>query len=152
MLRSTRWGITAPVPGRRGGRTAGGEMNADPRVRRALAQCDLLIDIYSAWLGRYEDDDRHADIDWIMAIVPEMEATEQRRRGWLCVSGTGTPGIGWQLDDHGWLVGSLCGSMRGYPYTRLTRGQFRAAAKASGVSLPSRHATLYLDQACGGER
>ena len=119
---------------------------SDPRVRRALAQLDTVIDVLSAWSGRYADDDRHANIDWIMAVIPEVEDSGERRAGWLCMSGTATHGIGWQFTGGVFSVHSVCGSMRGARWADLTRGMFRAAAKASGVSLPSCHATLYLEE------
>jgi len=118
------------------------------RYRRAAATLDLWIDVLGAWAGRYEDDDMPADIDWILAVIPQQtpDPPPAIQRGWLCVDRTATPGIGWECSDVGFRLASLCGSFHGLRWP-VTRGQFRAAAKASGVSLPSRHATLHLLQA-----
>lgn len=125
------------------------EAEVEVRRERAICQLDVVIDVLSAWRGRYEDDDRPATTGWIKAVIPEMEATAEYRRGWLCVRGTADPGIGWQFryDTGQFSVCSLCQSMRGVPFVELTRGQFRQAARDSGVCLPARHATLYLDPA-----
>lgn len=119
----------------------------DARRQRALAQVDLVIDVLSAWRDRYEDDDWHAHIDWIMSVIPETERTDRHITGWLCVRGTATPGLGWRFDltKSTFCVDSLCRSMRGIWFSSLTRRQFREAARRSNVCLPSRHATLYLE-------
>jgi len=122
----------------------------DVRRQRAIAQLDCVIDVFSAWSGQYADDDQHADIAWIMAVVPEMEKTTEYRRGWLCVSGTAKQGIGWELHAGQFRVCSLCRSIKGTVFIELTRKMFREAARKSGVSLPSKHATLYLDSTKGG--
>lgn len=111
------------------------------RKRRALAGLDAFIDVASAWRGRYEDDDQPAGIAWITAVIPEMETDPQR--GWLCVSGTATPGIGWWFRGGTFCLGSLSRSLKGLPWP-VTRRQFREAARLSGVSLPACHTTIYL--------
>lgn len=118
------------------------------RRQVALHQLDAFIDVMSGWRCRYEDDDWHAGIGWIMAVIPEdADRGDDWKRGWLCVTATLTPGIGWRfLGPTGsvFAVSSLCRSLRGTPFTEITRKQFRSAAEQSGVTLPSRHATLYL--------
>lgn len=110
----------------------------------ALAQLDAVIDVLSAWRGRYEDDDRPAGIAWVMAVIPECESAPERR-GWLCVGGTARPGIGWAFRGGQFGLTSLCRSLKGLGWP-VTRRQFREAARLSGVSLPARHATLYLSE------
>ena len=119
------------------------------RLRRAKAQADLLVDVLCSWRGRYEDDDRRADIGWIQAVIPEVERRGEPgpdfyRAGWLCVDGTTTPGIGWKFEAGKLHLASLCRSFRGVEWCKITRRIFRIAARNSGVTLPSRHATLYL--------
>lgn len=108
------------------------------RRRRALAGLDAVIDVLSAWRGRYEDDDRPANIAWIVAVIPQTQADPQR--GWLCVGDTAVPGIGWEIRDGAFHFRSLDRS----PWP-ATRRRFREIARANGVRLPACHATLYLD-------
>lgn len=115
----------------------------------ALAQSSILIDVLSAWRGHYEDDDKPAGIAWIMGVIPEVQASPERS-GWLCVRDTATPGIGWRFHKGAFCLASLDRSLRGLPWP-VTRRQFRAAARASGVSLPACHATLHLDRRDGSD-
>lgn len=110
--------------------------------RRAIAGLNLYIDVLSSWLGRYEDDDRPASIAFITAVIPQIE--DNPPRGWLCVRGTATPGIGWRCET-AFGISSLCRSFRGTQWP-VTRRLFREAARKSGVCLPSRHATWHLDK------
>jgi len=109
------------------------------RRQIALAQLDVFIDVASAWRGRYEDDDMPATIAWITAVIPHL--SDDPQRGWLCVSGTATPGIGWEIRSGAFRLAALHGT-KGLSWP-LTRKQFRSAARESGVGLPSRHATIY---------
>lgn len=121
---------------------------SDVRLNRARAQADLLVDVLSAWRGRYEDDDRHADIRWITTVIPETERSESPwyKAGWLCRNGTQIPALGWKLTSN-FQLASLDRSFIGVPFQGITRGQFRKAARSNGVSLPACHATLYLIEA-----
>lgn len=116
-------------------------MSIEYRRQIAIAQIDAVVDVLSAWRGRYEDDDRPATIDWLMAVIPQT--SDDPLEGVLYVAGTTTPGLGWRFDGGLFRLASICGSLRGQPWP-VSRRQFRDAAMASGVSLPSRHATLYL--------
>lgn len=120
----------------------------ESRRERAIAQLDLVIDLYSFWRGRYEDDDRPAGIEWITEVIPRL-TDDPYPSGWICTKGpfgpTETPGIGWRIKGGGFSVASLDRSLRGVVWPP-TRKQFRAAARASGVSLPICHATLFLKE------
>lgn len=115
----------------------------EQRRRRAMAHLDAFIDVVSGWSGRYEDDDAPASIRWITFVIPECQPEPQR--GWLCVSGTATPGIGWECSADGFRLCSLDGSLGRLSWP-ITRRQFRSAARKSNVCLTSRHATLCLDR------
>lgn len=119
----------------------------EQRKQIALAQLDTFIAVTSGWIGHYGDDDRPVGINWIINLIPQIEETHgpcSIRRGWLCRDGTNVPSLGWYL-DHAFHLAALDGSIRG-ALTRLTRREFREAASRNGVTLPSRHATLYLDE------
>lgn len=119
-------------------------MNDLERRRQiALSQLDIVIDVLSAWRGEYDDDGRPASIDWITAVIPQEPGG--RKMGWLPVAGTAQQGIGWAFIKGAFALRSRCGTLAGLPFP-VTRRQFRDAARASGVSLPPRHATLHLSE------
>jgi hypothetical protein len=118
------------------------------RKQIALAQLGAFIDVASAWRGRYEDDDRPVGIGWIINLIPQIEETygpEPIRRGWLCRDGTNTPSLGWYL-DRAFHLCAIDANWKGKGLVEITRRDFRDTARRNGVVLPSRHATLYLDE------
>src|SRR6185437_3060193 len=120
------------------------------RRKIALARLDACIDVLCAWRGRYEDDGRPVTLWWVSELIPP--ADPRKLCGWLCVTNwlgadTGAQGIGWAVIDGRLVLRSRCGTLQA-AVGPVTRRQFREAAQRSGVSLPARHATLYLREGC----
>lgn len=118
---------------------------------RALAQAEAIERVFAAWCA-FGDNDEPTSIRWITDLIPQTEndAAAGRRAGTLPVDATGEPGIGWEwaFSEADQKLHFKAWALR-YPEVHParpgTRGYFRAAAKASGVTLPAKHATLHLD-------
>lgn len=114
------------------------DQDLEARRQRAIAQMDVVIDVLSAWRGRYEDDDRRAGLGWISNVL----GGSAPEGGWL-YDRRFRKVFGWDLRDDGiWRFHSEVRP----DHWPLTRREFRLLASANGVSLPSRHATLYLSE------
>lgn len=103
----------------------------------AIAQLDVFIDVLSAWRNRYEDDERRAGLGWICDVL----GGEWPEGGWLYDS-RNRKVFGWFGDGGTWHFRSEIRPDK-WP---LTRCEFRQLACRNGVVLPSRHATLYLEE------
>lgn len=113
----------------------------------ALARLDAYIDVTSAWRGRYEDDDRDACIAWICDVI----GGEWPEGGWLYGKHATEKIFGWYGNDRGQWCFRAKWRPASWPEDRrhawpCTRKEFRELAHVNGVSLPSRHATLYLTE------
>lgn len=113
----------------------------------AIAQIDAFIDVASAWRGHYEDDEWNADLGWISQVIGET--ADHDAYGYECGGvlrdGHNQPAMGWGIIDGKWRFGSLA---KDYKWP-MTRRQFRQLARKNDVSLPSRHAVLFLDEIPG---
>lgn len=103
----------------------------------AMSQLDAFIDVCSAWRGHYKDDEWIAWREWISAVIGR---TSDYTEGGHLVNKQNEPALAWKVEDGRWLFGSLDKSYT-WPMTRL---QFRKLSQRNGVSLPSRHATLWI--------
>lgn len=109
------------------------------RRRIALAQLDAFIDVTSAWRDRYEDDDWRAGLGWISDVIGQT--SDYENGGHLC-DRQNVPSLAWKIEKGVWRFGSL---VKGYKWP-MTRREFRKLAHENNVSLPSRHATLWLEE------
>lgn len=117
--------------------------------RRALAQAEAIERIFTAWCA-FGDNDERASVRWITDLIPKTEDAAGRLAGTLPVDATGEPGIGWEwaYSEEDQKLHFKAWALRypeDHPARPGTRGYFRAAAKASGVTLPAKRATLHLD-------
>lgn len=116
------------------------EIATDIRLEHARAGLDAYIDVLSAWRRRYEDDDLPASFHWIKRVISGGD-WRKVKEGWLPY-GCDKKLFGWYFADgklH--FRATVCRPAK-WP---MTRKEFRQLATDNGVSLPSRHATLYLD-------
>lgn len=109
------------------------------RRRISLAQLDAFIDVRSAWSGRYVDDDWPVDIQWVSDVIGK---TSDYECGGHLVNRENKPAFGWKIERGCWRFDSL---ERGFYFT-MTRREFRELARKNNVSLPSRHATQFIEQ------
>lgn len=120
----------------------------------ALAGLDVYIDVLGAWGGRYEDDDRPVTKWWAARVCPLLKSG--KACGVLFVKDVAeVQGIGYMVCGltYKLVLRSRCGTLQEIQGRGevVTRRQFRQAASASGVSLPSCHATLYLSEPTEGQ-